>query len=106
MHLVFDGGYSQAHKQGVWAVVKVDGASEELIEIGYCKDVRSSSDIEWVAAERAAFHAEELGIELIQGDFASCINGMSKTHEHLDWEWIPSRSNVADKYAKFYPELM
>lgn len=104
MYLVFDGGYFGGLGVGVWAVVCIDGGKEELIDYG-CKRKTSSSDIEWEAARRAEYHARRMNVDLIQGDFLACIEGMAREHPDIEWEWIPSRSNAADKYAKYYPEL-
>lgn len=105
MYLVFDGGYFGGLGVGVWAVVVVDGPDERLLAYGH-KRHTSSSDIEWEAAREAEQHARDLGIGTIKGDFMACLEGMAKKHPDITWEWVPSRSNAADKYAKYYPELM
>lgn len=105
MYLVFDGGYFGGLGVGAWAVVLVDGGKEELIDYGYKKN-SSSSDVEWVAAQKAAEHAQRLGVKLVQGDFMACLEGMARKYPGIEWEWVPSKSNIADKYAKFYPELI
>lgn len=105
MYLVFDGGYFGGLGLGVWAVVLVQDGHEELLEYGH-KRKTSSSDIEWEAAHRAALLADDLGVEHIKGDFLACIHGMARKRPEIRWEWVPSRSNIADKYAKYYPELI
>jgi len=104
-YIAFDGGYFPNHKSGVFAVVKVEDHKEELITYGIEQNT-NSSDIEWVAARWAQIYAERLGIQTIRGDFVQCINGMKKEYPQHDWEWIPSKSNPADKFAKYLPELL
>lgn len=104
-YLAFDGGFFPIKNAGAFAVVLVDDTEEKLIAYGIEYDT-SSSDIEWVAARWAQIYAERLGIKVIKGDFAYCIEGMSEEYPQYKWEWIPSSSNPADKFAKYLPELV
>lgn len=104
-YIVFDGGYNTGTGQGAWAVVLIKGGKERLLDYGMVKK-SSSSDIEWVAAERAAEWARRERVKLVKGDFRACVNGMSERHPDLTWEWIPSKGNAADKWAKPYEELL
>lgn len=81
------------------------GNKESLISVGHVNN-SSSTDIEWMAAEMAAKYAKEMGVSLVKGDFKACLKGMREKHPKIKWEWIPSKSNPADKYAKYYPELV
>lgn len=105
MYLVFDGGYNVGLRVGTWAVVAVEGAKETLIGVGHVNN-SSSTKIEWIAAEKAAEYAKDLNVHLIQGDLKACLKDMRKRYPEIEWEWVPSKSNIADKYAKYYPELV
>lgn len=105
MYLVFDGGYNNGLRIGTWAVVSVEGAKETLLEVGHVNN-SSSTEIEWIAAEKAVEYAKKMNVTLIQGDLKACLKAMRKKHPEIEWEWVSSKANIADKYAKYYPELL
>lgn len=103
-YLVFDGGYSNTLGVGTWAVVLVDNGRERLLEYGH--EFRSNStNLEWTAARRALEHAKLLGVSIVYGDYEACLRGMSEDHPEIDWRWVPSKGNVADRFTKYYPEV-
>lgn len=103
--IAFDAGYQTSLKVGYWAVVLVENDKEKLLNYGIV-DMDRNTDVEWYAAEIAREAAHAHNVHTIKGDFKACINQMSKDYPHLNWVWIKSKSNPADKWAKYYPELV
>jgi ribonuclease HI len=104
-YIVFDGGYISGLKMGAWAVVLVDRNKHRLVGYGI-EEKSKSSDMEWIAAHAAMDYGRKLGVRKLKGDFKACIEGMQRDYPEFHWEWIPSKSNVADKYAKPHQELV
>lgn len=103
--IAFDGGYHTSYRAGAWAVVLVENDKEKLISYG-TMDSESSTNIEWYAAEIAAEVAAQHNVKVIKGDFKACIKRMNELYPQFEWVWIKSKSNPADKWAKYYPELV
>lgn len=103
-YLVFDGGYNDGLGVGTWAVVLVNNGREILLEYGH--EYRSTSTaLEWIAARKALEYARWLGVSVVYGDYKACIKGMGEDHPDIDWRWVSSKGNVADRFTKYYPEL-
>lgn len=103
--IAFDAGYQTSLRVGYWAVVLVENDKEKLLNYGIM-DSERNTDVEWFAAEAAREAALSNNVNTIKGDFKACINQMSKDYPDLNWVWIKSKSNPADKWAKYYPELV
>ncbi|MCA1807352.1 MAG: hypothetical protein LC687_05850 [Actinobacteria bacterium] len=77
---------------------------EVLLEYGH-KRKSTSTDLEWEAAWKALEYARWLNVSVVYGDYKACLNKMQKLHPDIEWRWVRSRGNVADKYTKYFPEL-
>ena len=104
-YIAFDGGYNTGINQGAWAIVLVRDGKEKLLDYGI-EHHSKSSDMEWIAAKRAVAWARSERVKVIKGDFLACINRMAWQHKEFSWEWIPSKGNPADKWAKPHEELI
>lgn len=104
-YIAFDGSWHEGRNAGAWAVVLVKDGKEELLEYGILRD-SDSMKAEFAAAERAAHWAEEKGVRTIRGDSKGCLEWMKWEFEEFSWEWVKSKGNPADKFAKSnYEEL-
>lgn len=105
MTIYFDGGYNDGLGVGTWAVVLVrrDG-SETLLEYGHVYRANSTK-LEWEAARKALEYARWLRVKVVYGDYKACIKGMKQDHPDIDWRWVRSKGNLADRFTKYYPEL-
>jgi len=102
--IYFDGGYNGGLGVGTWAVVLVRDGKETLLEYGHVYK-STSTELEWVAADKALEYARWLKVKIVFGDYRACLKGMKRDHPDIDWRWVRSAGNVADKFTKYYPEL-
>ena len=101
MLLYFDAGVSLALGMGIWAVVLDDDGELILLD----REVRGKTkvhELEKLASEKAAEYAGALGVETIRGDCLTSIMRAKKTRPRYDWEWVPSKENLADGFTKDY----
>ena len=98
-HIVFDGGYNCGLGFGTWAVVFVYKGKEILLDWGH-EHKSTSSGLEFSAARKAREYATRLGVDIVYGDYQGCLRTMSREEPSIDWRWVPSKNNVADKYTK------
>ena len=99
-YIAFDGSWNISQNTGAWAVVLVKDGKEELLEYGILRD-SDSMKAEFAAAERAAHWAEKKSIKTIRGDSKGCLGYMRWEFEDFLWEWVRSKGNPADKFAKY-----
>jgi ribonuclease HI len=102
--IAFDGGYHTSYRAGAWAVVLVEDDHETLMMFDTMQ-AECNTDVEWYAAHMALMVARAKKVKVIKGDFKACIRKMSELYPEFEWVWIRSKSNPADKYAKYLPEL-
>lgn len=99
LEIHYDGGYSQAHRLAVWAVVITDGQTTELAGRGYLEGPGVHIGEREALAQAVAL-AQARGIKIIRGD---SLEHNIPIPTGITLKRIPSHHNQADPHTKTYP---
>ncbi|MCA1807764.1 MAG: hypothetical protein LC687_07950 [Actinobacteria bacterium] len=106
MTIYYDAGYQVHRQQGAYAIVLVDAKGHEhLLDYGFVSH-SSSSEMEHLAAAKAGGWAREYGVSLVRGDFVPSLERAQRDFPDIRWEYVRSKGNCADKFAKVYEVLI